>query len=127
MSHHLLLGYIILYGVLTLGTFALYALVVPKEEKVANRAWETALDVLLAATAFAGMIFLLKDFRPQGLPTAWRVVSVVLVASQLIINLRARSRRERGPEDETPAQFADLTTLIVLPPSLALNLIYAFR
>jgi hypothetical protein len=76
------------------------------------------------------MLFLFLDIRAHWLQIAWRPVSVALVLAQVWGNLKARFGYSRSPEcagDRDAITFADIGTLLLLAPSLALNVIYAFR
>jgi hypothetical protein len=125
MLRYLLLGYIILYVFLGVGLFALHAFYVPKEDKKDEPVWETPLDLLLVAIGLAGMVFLFSEFRPYWLPIVWRPVSVLLLVTQVWLNLKGRY--EYADEDKQARTAADIFTLSFLAPSLVLNLIYAFR
>jgi hypothetical protein len=75
------------------------------------------------------MLFLYFHFEPNWLKITWIPVSIALVLVQLWVNLRDRMRWLRAPDadaDKGAAKATDLTTLIFLGPSLALNLRYAF-
>jgi hypothetical protein len=130
MLRYVFLGYIVLYSFITVGMFSLHAFIVPPEEKKDDKPWETPLDILLSATGLAGMLFLYLHFEPNWLKIAWLPVSVALLLVQVWANLRDRLgwlRTAGGDADRGPARAADLTTLMFLAPSLALNLLYAFR
>ena len=130
MLRYVFLGYIVLYAFIAVGMFSLHALIVPREEKKDDKPWETPLDILLSVTGLAGMLFLYLHFEPNWLKIAWLPVSVVLLLVQVWANLRDRLGWLRTPgadADRGAARAADLTTLMFLTPSLALNLLYAFR
>ena len=76
------------------------------------------------------MLFLFFRIESEDLKLSWRPVSVLLVFLQMWLNLKGRSTRLRSPEargDEELVVPADLTVLLLLAPSLALNLLYAFH
>jgi hypothetical protein len=125
----ILLIYAIAYTLVAIGGFAVHVFLVPREEKTGDAPGETVLDVILILIGLAGMVFLLLDFAPNGLKSAWRIVSVGLVLTQFWLNLRGRSRHlaeNPGTERSLFVRMADFGLLAVLAPSLAFNLISAF-
>jgi cell division protein FtsW (lipid II flippase) len=128
MVQYLLLGYIVLYAVMAVGMFSLYALIVPSEEKKDDKTWETPLDIVLALIGLAGMLLLYLHFEPVWLKLAWVPVSIALAITQVWLNLRSRRLRAAAAEvDREAVRATDLTTILFLAPSLLLNFLYAFR
>ena len=131
MTRHLLLGYLVLYALVSIGVHGLYALIVSREDKADDPPWETPLDLASALVAFAGMLLLYLDVNPPWLTMIWKPVSMLLVGSEVYRNLRARFLWFRSAEAETTSpgtvRASDLMTLFLLAPALVLNLIYAFR
>ncbi|HWQ92110.1 MAG TPA: hypothetical protein VN673_10590 [Clostridia bacterium] len=128
MLRYVFLGYIILYAIIAVGLFSLHALIVPSEEKENDRPWETPLDISLSVLGLAGMLLLYLQFEPNWLKIVWIPVSVLLLLGQVWLNLRDRLGWVRSAKaDRNATRAADLTTLVFLTPSLALNLVYAFR
>ncbi len=128
MLRYVFLGYIILYAIIAVGLFSLHALIVPVDEKKNDLRWETPLDILLSVAGLAGMLFLYLQFDPNWLKIVWIPVSVLLLLAQVWVNLRDRLGWLRcGGADRRATRAADLTTFVFLAPSLALNLVYAFR
>jgi amino acid transporter len=129
MVRYLFLAYIIVYLVIAVGLFSLYAQIVPRDEKKNDPVWETPLDLLLALTGLAGMLFLYLGVQPHWLKIAWRPISVAILLVQIWGNLKSRVTWNRSPEasqEKGLRAAADLTTLVFLAPSLILNLYYAF-
>jgi amino acid transporter len=128
MLRYLLLGYIIVYTVIAVGMFSLNVIIVPREDKKDDRAWETPLDVVLALLGLAGMLLLYFRFEPSWLKLKWIPVSIGLALTQVWLNFRGRKFRATAAQDDPGAlRAADLATLLFLAPSLPLNFIYAFR
>jgi hypothetical protein len=128
MFRYLLLGYIIVYVVIAVGMFSLYALIVPSEEKKDDKAWETPLDVVLALIGLAGMLSLYFRFEPIWLKVTWIPVSIGVALTQIWLAIRGRQFRAAAAQDDPGGVRAvDLITLLFLVPSLLLNFLYAFR
>lgn len=130
MHHYFLLGYIILYAIVGVGLFSLYALIVPEDEKQNDRSWETPVDIALVLTGLAGMLFLYFVFDPYWLRVAWRPISIALAVMHVFMNLKGRKQilnSSKGDVGKAMVMKSDITTLFLIAPSLVLNLIYAFR
>jgi amino acid transporter len=127
MLRYLLLGYIIVYTVIAVGMFSLNVIIVPREDKKDDRAWETPLDVVLALLGLAGMLLLYFRFEPSWLKLTWIPVSIGLALTQVWLAIRDRQFRAAAAQDDPGGvRVADLTTIFFLAPSLLLNFIYAF-
>jgi hypothetical protein len=128
MLRYVFLGYIILYAIIAVGLFSLHALIVPPEEKKDDPRWETPFDISLSVLGLAGMLLLYLQFEPNWLKIVWIPVSVLLLLAQVWLNLKDRlGWLSSADADRNAARAADLTTFAFLAPSLALNLVYAFR
>jgi uncharacterized membrane-anchored protein len=130
MLRYLLIGYIVAYVIMAIAMFVLYRLAVPAEDKKNDEPWHMPLDIALFAAGLAGMLFLYLDVQAHWLEIAWCPVSLALVVIQVWGNLKDRLEYYRSSEstgDRNARAFSDIVTLLLLAPSLALNLIYAFR
>ena len=128
MLRFVLLGYIIIYGVIAVGMFCLYAQIVPSEEKKDDKAWETPLDIVLVLIGLAGMLLLYFRFEPGWLKLTWIPVSIGVALTQIWLAVRGRQFRAAAvQEDPGGVRGVDLITFLFLVPSLLLNFIYAFR
>jgi len=131
MARYLLLTYIVLVAVGGIGLQIAYALLVPAREKKNDSWWEIPLTVVLLSVALAGMLFLYVDLRSPALKALWKPVSVVVLGSQLYLNLRDRIGAIRSPlpaeERGRLIRAADVLTLAFVLPSSVLSLVYAFR
>ncbi len=129
MLHYLLLAYVVIYCCFGLFLFVAYARVVPKEDKEEDKRWETPLDLVLVVVGLAGMIFLVAGVDSNVLKVIWRPVSVALVTTQVVINVKGRRDMIRSGEakpDDAEVCYADISTILFLLPSTVLNLCYAF-
>jgi cell division protein FtsW (lipid II flippase) len=128
MLRFFLLGYIIIYGVIAVGMFWLYAVIVPSEEKQDDKAWETPLDIVLVVIGLAGMLLLYFRFEPSWLKLTWIPVSIGVALTQIWLAVRGRQFRAAAAQDDPGGVRAvDLITFLFLVPSLLLNFVYAFR
>jgi hypothetical protein len=131
MSRLLLLAYIIIFAVASVGLEIAHAVIVPAHEKKNDPWWDTPVDLILMISALAGMVFLFVDLQNPTVKTLWKPLSLVILVGQVYLNLRARIAWLRSPQDakgrETLVRAADLSALALVAPSSVLNLVYAFR
>jgi hypothetical protein len=131
MPRFLLLAYIVFFTVGAVALKVAYALLVPAREKKNDPWWETSIDLLLLVLALAGMVFLFIDLQAPIVKSFWKPLSIAILVGQLYLNLRGRVAFLRFPRDAdirlAHVRAADLSTLALVAPSSALNLVYAFR
>ena len=83
---------------------------------------------LLALSGLVGMLLLYFHFEPIWLKLTWIPVSIATALAQIWLALRGwRFRVAAAQDDPGAVRFADLTTFLLLAPSLLLNILYAFR
>jgi len=129
LFHYLLLGYISGYFVFYISIFVFRALVVPAEDKKDKTLWETPVVVLLAVFSLTGMIFLLLNLRNELIKEIWQPISIALLATQFFLKWRGEKLLLKYFKPERLKKFylwIIVAGLIVLPSS-ALNIYYAFR
>lgn len=127
MLHYLFIGYIVIYCIFAIVLFIGYARIVPDEEKKTDKPWETPLDLILVAVGLAGMIFLLINLQSTTLKAVWRPLSIVLAVTQLYLNSKGRLDMLRSGATKPEIITADISTLLLLLPSIGLNIYYGFR
>lgn len=95
--------------------------------------WDVASDGILLPLGAIGIALFLFDVDSTFLKSVWKVVSVLVVAGQVASNLVLRHltlTEETNLNPEEISQWAilgaDLTTVVLLVPMFALNLLYAF-
>ena len=124
-----LLAYMLVFGI---GIVAMAAAVVIGRligEK-GDPASEHIIDVVIAGILFAGMVFLWRDTESPNLKLCWQLIAPLTGAYALWDSWQARTEAlKNGDRLENPKQvaFTDYMTSILLMPSIALNIWYAFR
>ncbi|MES2463930.1 MAG: hypothetical protein V4671_25450, partial [Armatimonadota bacterium] len=125
----LLISYIVLFATVVLAAVA--AAFLPQEpDKKKESVLEHIADGLTAAVLFAGMIFVFIGVDAPYLKNIWKVVVPILGGWALFASWKARRHAAvTGEMRENPAWaiFADIGSLVLLLPALALNLFFAFR
>ena len=124
----LLIGYTVIFALGTLaGVIAVLLPAEAGEEK--ESVIEHLMDGVTAAILLAGMIFILIGAEDPFLKTIWKVVVPLIGGYALWSSWRSRRRAISAGErqkDPKGVAFADISTLILLLPALALNLFYSY-
>lgn len=95
--------------------------------------WDVASDVILLPLGGIGIFLFLFDVSDPSIKVAWKAISILIVAGQIIENVISRHLTLAGKTVLRPEEISqwrilmsDLTTIILLAPMFALNLIFAF-
>jgi hypothetical protein len=111
-----------------------YAWVVADDIGDGEPLWETLGDLVLSALSLLGMIFYLSGVADEGVRAVWKVVSILLVAGQVVLNFYGRHLTLKGEKETMKGEIrqpvilaADIAAVAFLLPSLALNVLFAYR
>jgi hypothetical protein len=124
-----LLAYMILFG---LGIVAAVAAVVlgreagEKDEPLI----EHIIDAVTASVLLAGMIFIWRNMESPLLKSSWKLIAPLTGGLALWSSWRDRKealKQGEGQKDPRQIAFTDYWTIVLLAPSIALNVWYAFR
>ena len=96
--------------------------------------WDIASDLILLPLGFIGMLLYLFDVDdPSWIRSMWKGVTILIIVGQLISNVLHRHLVFSGKTELDPKTisqwtilFADLTSILLLAPMVALNILYAF-
>ncbi len=91
---------------------------------------ESVIDGLIAAILLLGMIFLYTEVESSRLKLIWAFLAPTGCAIQFWLSRKARSRdfnEKPGELSSSSRWFADVSTLALYLPALALNCLFAFR
>lgn len=124
---YVLFAYIGLFGISCLVMIVKHVFVTPDEER--EPLGETLTDVFCLGVLLAGMVFLACGVTDPILRKIWLVAAPCVVALQLWLSWRDRSREKQKLEPTTDAApsflFPDVGTLLLTLPALAFNLSFA--
>ncbi|HJR08805.1 MAG TPA: hypothetical protein VJ842_16210 [Pyrinomonadaceae bacterium] len=95
--------------------------------------WEIVTDLILLPLGFAGMAFYQLGAGAPLLKTIWKGASVLLLAGHFVSDLYSSHQVRKGETDIAPKEIskyaliaADLTSIITVLPSIALNFLFAY-
>jgi nitrogen fixation/metabolism regulation signal transduction histidine kinase len=96
--------------------------------------WRTGADAALCLTAFLGMVFYFLAVKNHALILAWRPLSLILLAGQMLVNFYERRLILAGKESDVDHRrltrgtvwATDLFTMFIVLPAIIINLIFAF-
>lgn len=96
--------------------------------------WDVTADLILLPLGGIGMFLFLNSVANPSLKSAWKVISILMVIGQIIVNVIARHRMLAGKTDFDPEGlsewgilFTDLISVLLLAPMLVMNVMFAFR
>ncbi|MGC4071720.1 MAG: hypothetical protein QM760_04255 [Nibricoccus sp.] len=125
----LLISYTVIFGLGSL--VAAVAAMLPAEAgEEKESAIEHVIDGVTAAVLLSGMIFLLVGAENPFLKNTWKIIVPLIGGHQLWSSWRSRRKAiVAGEKQKDPkgVRFADVATLILLLPALAMNLFYSYR
>lgn len=95
--------------------------------------WEMVSDLILLPLGFAGMAFYQFGVGAPLLKTIWMGVSVLLLVGHFASDLYSSHQVRKGETDIDPKELskaaliaADITSIITVLPSIALNFLFAY-
>ncbi len=95
--------------------------------------WDVTTDFILLPLGGIGMFLFLFSVADPSLKSAWKVISILIVAGQITVNVIARHRLLAGKTDFDPEGlsewgilFTDLITVVLLAPMFVMNVMFAF-
>ena len=95
--------------------------------------WEIAGGVVLLPLGGIGILLFLFGVNHPAIKSTWKVISILVVAGQILVNLVSRYLTLSGKtnlDSEKISQWAilgaDLAAVLFFAPMFALNLLFAF-
>ena len=96
--------------------------------------WRTAADALLFVIASLGIVFYFRDLKNDALILAWKPISLILLAGQMMLNFYERNLILAGKYSDIDHReltrgtvwATDLFTMFIVLPAIIINLIFAF-
>jgi nitrogen fixation/metabolism regulation signal transduction histidine kinase len=96
--------------------------------------WRIGADAALFVIVFLGMIFYLLDVKNHALILAWRPISLILLAGQMMMNFYERNLILAGKDSDVDYRrlsrgtvwATDLFTVFIVLPAIIINLIFAY-
>ena len=96
--------------------------------------WRTAADTALFVIASLGLVFYFIDLKSYTVIMAWRPISVILLAGQMMMNFYERNLILGGKDSDIDHRrlsrgtvwATDLFTIFIVLPAMIINLIFAY-
>lgn len=124
----LMLAYMAVYALAAIASLVAQTFVLPPSQR--DPLWETVTEVVLLGAGFLGMLFYSSGIADPQIVSGWKVVAPSLLVGQVGLFVRYLRRRPRVLEQRevTPreAVWVEIASLLLLAPSLGINLVYAY-
>ena len=95
--------------------------------------WDIASSAILLPLGGIGIVLYVLGVNDASLKSTWKVISILIVAGQLLTNVVSRHLMLSGERDLDPEKIsqwailvADLFTVMLLAPMFVLNILFAF-
>ena len=96
--------------------------------------WRTGTDTLLFIIATLGLVFYFLEMKHHMLIVAWRPISVILLAGQMMMNFYERKLILAGKDSDVNHRkltrgtvwATDLFTMTIVLPAIVINFIFAY-
>lgn len=96
--------------------------------------WRTGSDAILFLIASLGLVFYFLDVKNDTLIAAWRPVSLILLAGQMMMNFYERKLIMAGKDSDVDHRkltrgtvwATDLFTMTIVLPAIIINFIFAY-
>ena len=117
------------------GIYVLFSVsVIVDDIKSKHPLWRTGADVMLFLIASLGLAFYFLDVKNHALIVAWKPVSLILFAGQMMLNFYERNLILAGRYSDIDHRkltrgtvwATDLFTMFLVLPAITINLIFAF-
>ena len=120
----------IAYAIFFVGLHIAETLVVKPDER--DPLWETLTDLTMLTLGFVGMALFFNRVDDPNVQMVWKLIAPLLVIGQLFMFIRyLKGRPELMAEDDALSSKEtlglEIGILVLLSPSLGINLLFAFK